>query len=140
MVFRSRHANQFAHRQNAGYNRNVQEIQNIPQQRKESRPDIADITSRGKVGLSKTLNNVQQVLKVVETTAPLIQQYGPLVKNLPTMLSIMKEFNKSEGEEEPKQMNLDEPAVEVNENEPDSSEIPEESGSGDGESTPKLFI
>lgn len=43
-------------------------------------------------GLSNTLNNVQQILRVVDTAAPIVKQYGPLVKNLPSMYRMMKAF------------------------------------------------
>ena len=39
--------------------------------------------SRGISGFSGVLENIQKVLKVVETTTPLIQEYGPMIKNLP---------------------------------------------------------
>jgi hypothetical protein len=38
------------------------------------------------------LNNVQKVLKVAETMGPMIKQYGPAMKNLPSIMSALKDF------------------------------------------------
>lgn len=40
--------------------------------------------------LSGFLNNTQQVLKTAQSIGPMIQQYGPLVKNLPAMWKLYK--------------------------------------------------
>src|SRR5690625_3123067 len=96
MVFRPRPSNQIppGHRPLRPMGNNLpaptQGAGNIIEQFKQAKPALTDIASKGIGGMSKTLNNVQQVLRVVETTAPLIRQYGPLVKNLPAMLKMMK--------------------------------------------------
>jgi hypothetical protein len=41
-------------------------------------------------GLSGFLNNTQQVLQTAQSIGPMIQQYGPLVKNLPAMWRLYK--------------------------------------------------
>ncbi|HJV17303.1 MAG TPA: VrrA/YqfQ family protein [Bacillales bacterium] len=41
-------------------------------------------------GLTSILNNTQQVLKTAQTISPMIQQYGPLVKNLPAMWKLFR--------------------------------------------------
>lgn len=53
-------------------------------------------------GLTQSLANLQQILKMTQSVTPLIQQYGPIVKNLPSMLSLLKAFQETEedGEEE----------------------------------------
>ncbi|MBY6035461.1 YqfQ family protein [Fictibacillus nanhaiensis] len=38
------------------------------------------------------LNNVQKVLKVAETMGPMIKQYGPAMKNLPSIMTALKDF------------------------------------------------
>ncbi len=38
------------------------------------------------------LNNVQKVLKVAETMGPMIKQYGPAMRNLPSIMTALKEF------------------------------------------------
>ncbi|MFB1049367.1 VrrA/YqfQ family protein [Paraliobacillus sp. JSM ZJ581] len=51
-------------------------------------------------GITNTLSNIQQILKMTQSVTPIIQQYGPIVKNLPTMLSLLKAFQEVDGEEE----------------------------------------
>lgn len=43
-------------------------------------------------GISGILNNTQQVLKTAQTIGPMIQQYGPIVKNLPAMWKLYRGF------------------------------------------------
>lgn len=57
-------------------------------------------TADGGGGFTKTLGNIQQVLNVAQSATPMIQQYGPMVKNLPTMISMLKALNESDDEEE----------------------------------------
>jgi hypothetical protein len=38
------------------------------------------------------LNNVQKVLKVAETMGPMIKQYGPAMRNLPSIMNALKDF------------------------------------------------
>lgn len=52
--------------------------------------------SGGGSGLTGTLNNIQQVLKMTQSVTPLIQQYGPMVKNIPSMLALLKAFQESD--------------------------------------------
>lgn len=55
--------------------------------------------SGGGSGVTGTLNNIQQVLKMTQSVTPLIQQYGPMVKNIPSMLALLKAFQESDDEE-----------------------------------------
>jgi hypothetical protein len=41
-------------------------------------------------GLSSILNNTQQILRTAQTIGPMIQQYGPIVKNLPAMWKLFR--------------------------------------------------
>lgn len=50
-------------------------------------------------GLSGFLNNTQQVIKTAQTIGPMIQQYGPIVKNLPVMWKLYKGFKDLPNEE-----------------------------------------
>lgn len=130
----------------------VRETGNVIDRFNQAKPALTEIASKGIGGMSKTLTNIQQVLKVVETTAPLVQQYGPLVKNLPMMLKMLKAFNEAddvdaseladdpisieqEGEvaKAPSKENLNHLNSEVS-----TSEMPEPLSQG--QSTPKLFI
>jgi YqfQ-like protein len=43
-------------------------------------------------GISGFLNNTQQVIKTAQTIGPMIQQYGPIVKNLPVMWKLYRGF------------------------------------------------
>lgn len=47
-------------------------------------------------GLNSMLNNTQRVLQAAEQFTPMIQQYGPIVKNLPSLWKIMRAFNSSD--------------------------------------------
>lgn len=37
------------------------------------------------------LENTQKVLKIVQTMSPMVQQYGPLIKNLPAIYKMLKD-------------------------------------------------
>lgn len=39
------------------------------------------------------IQKVQKGLSVIETVGPLIQKYGPIVQNMPALLSMLKELN-----------------------------------------------
>lgn len=58
--------------------------------------------SKGISGFSGILNNIQQVLRVVETTTPIIKEYGPMLKNLPAMYRMVKAFKNIDDPEEQK--------------------------------------
>lgn len=66
----------------------------------QSQNSLTSIASKGVGGLSKTLENVQQVLRVIESATPIVQQYGPMIKNLPAMYRMMKAFKDINLEEE----------------------------------------
>ncbi|MCT2535044.1 YqfQ family protein [Aquibacillus koreensis] len=51
-------------------------------------------------GITQTLANIQQVMNMAQSATPIIQQYGPMVKNIPTMLSLIKAFNEDDDEED----------------------------------------
>jgi hypothetical protein len=40
--------------------------------------------------ISSMMTNVQKVLKAAESVGPMVQQYGPMVKNVPAMFKIYK--------------------------------------------------
>ncbi|MEH7245582.1 VrrA/YqfQ family protein [Neobacillus niacini] len=50
-------------------------------------------------GLTGFLNNTQQVLKTAQSFGPMIQQYGPMVKNIPMMWRLYKGFKDLPSEE-----------------------------------------
>ncbi|MCP3030759.1 YqfQ family protein [Halobacillus sp. A1] len=45
------------------------------------------------------LNQIQGALKAMQTAGPMIKQYGPMVKNIPAMINMMKLMNESDDEE-----------------------------------------
>ncbi|WP_408006804.1 VrrA/YqfQ family protein [Pseudalkalibacillus sp. A8] len=46
----------------------------------------------GGLNLISMVENAQKVMKMADTLRPLIQQYGPMVKNIPSMLELLKEY------------------------------------------------
>ncbi len=53
-------------------------------------------TLKNPEGLNTMLNNTQRVLQAAEQFTPMIQQYGPIVKNLPSIWKLMRAFNSSD--------------------------------------------
>lgn len=102
--------------------------------------------SNGIGGLAKTLDNVQQVLKMVETTTPFIQEYGPMIKNLPSMYRMMKAFknidNLVEEPENEKGKDIEEKISPVRDNtkRDNTKKDVQSTVAKKGISTPKLFI
>lgn len=93
---------------------------------------------RGGGGLSLTLDNVQQVLKVVQSTAPMIQEYGPIVKNIPALYRMMKAMkNVEDTDEEGETHNNQTITKESTTTKEKVAEAPKKLA---GQSTPKLFI
>lgn len=99
-----------------------------------------DTASRGAAGgLSNTLTNVQQVLKVVQSASPMIQEYGPMVKNLPAMYRMIKAFKDVESSNE--EDKGDQTNQTLNKKSTESTEkTASELSKITGKSTPKLFI
>ncbi|MFG6118382.1 VrrA/YqfQ family protein [Thalassobacillus sp. B23F22_16] len=54
----------------------------------------------GGTDFASMLGNAQQVLKVAQSAAPMIQQYGPMVKNIPTLINLWKIMREPDGETE----------------------------------------
>lgn len=107
--------------------------------------------SKGIGGFANVLDNVQQVLRVVETTAPIIKEYGPMIKNLPTMYRMVKAFKSIDGlgdEEngdniESTESNIESTGIEEkNEKTETENELEKKQFDKvkDGRSTPKLYI
>ncbi|HLQ98514.1 MAG TPA: VrrA/YqfQ family protein [Candidatus Dormibacteraeota bacterium] len=57
---------------------------------------IGTLATKGLGDISKTLSNVDQVIKVVKSATPIVQEYGPMVKNLPAMYRMIKAFSQIE--------------------------------------------
>lgn len=100
--------------------------------------------------LTGFLNNTQQVLKTAQSIGPMIQQYGPIVKNLPMMWKLYKGFKdlpseeKSEGEK-PEMEEQSAPSAEEPKRKPQRKknviiEPIAERKHHNGPSVPKLYI
>jgi hypothetical protein len=53
-------------------------------------------TGGGFIGM---LTNVQKMLGIAQNVMPMVQQYGPLIKNLPAMVKIFRELKTTDQEE-----------------------------------------
>ncbi|WP_260631478.1 YqfQ family protein [Neobacillus niacini] len=103
--------------------------------------------------LSGFLNNTQQVLKTAQSIAPMIQQYGPIVKNLPMMWKLYKGFKDLPAEDKSDEHESDAPIMEEDTVSPKNSPKPkqkrkqhtqiediEDNKRQNGTSLPKLYI
>ncbi|UOQ47631.1 YqfQ family protein [Gracilibacillus caseinilyticus] len=101
----------------------------------------------GGSNLMGTLNNVQQVLKVAQQATPLIKEYGPMIKNAPKLINMMKALSEINDEDDEESTDV---AVDAQADEADELNI---AGSADDnmqsnanrrrtalKSQPKLFI
>lgn len=62
-------------------------------------------TGGGFIGM---LTNIQKMLGVAQNVMPMVQQYGPLIKNLPAMVKIFRELKTTEQEENKTEKNIPE--------------------------------
>ncbi len=53
-------------------------------------------TLKNPEGLNTMLNNTQRVLQAAEQFTPMIQQYGPIVKNIPSIWKLMRAVSSSD--------------------------------------------
>lgn len=62
--------------------------------------------AQGGMDMMGMVQNVQKVMQAADTIKPMVQQYGPMVKQLPEMIALFKEYknssssDESEGDEE----------------------------------------
>ncbi|WP_226034750.1 YqfQ family protein [Aquibacillus saliphilus] len=106
-------------------------------------------------GVTGMLGNVQQLLKMAQSAGPVIQQYGPMAKNLPMMFKMLKAFNeddesddtaetiKSDQTEEDKNNKVEINKENINKIETDTKRkrvVDKKKEISSGISTPKLFI
>ncbi|MFJ7975030.1 VrrA/YqfQ family protein [Peribacillus sp. NPDC096379] len=97
--------------------------------------------------LSGMLANTQKVLQAAEQVTPMIQQYGPIVKNIPSMWKIYQGLKSSGStdstEETPKETVENTTPVEENTaviEEPVPEKKPRKKRTTQGNSRPKLYI
>ncbi|WP_404458654.1 VrrA/YqfQ family protein [Sutcliffiella horikoshii] len=104
--------------------------------------------------LTGMLGNVQKALKMAEGVMPMVQQYGPLVRNMPAMLKLYNELKNVDDDDETDSESTEEPKMEEVESDsaaegntkkkvkkakpkPKATEAEEKSAGG---SAPKLYI
>lgn len=85
----------FSNSRNAG---NAMQPMQFPGQAASQFASQAATQSTG--GFANTLGNVQQVLKVAQQATPLIREYGPMVKNAPKLMSMLKALSEIQDDEE----------------------------------------
>lgn len=79
----------------------------------------------GGMDIAGMLNNVQRVLGVTQQAMPLVQQYGPMVKNIPGLFKMMKALNS--GDDDASDESLDETTDEEQEKEEIEVEVKKKS-------------
>ena len=55
--------------------------------------------------INNMLNNTQKVLQAAEQFTPMVQQYGPVIKNLPSMWKVFRSISSSDDAEKPAEEN-----------------------------------
>src|SRR5699024_1473941 len=83
-------------------------IKNMLQSIRAQNTSVMNLATRGMGSLSKTLNHVQQALKMAETITPIVKQYGAMVKNIPSMFKMVKALKVFESTESESESNLPE--------------------------------
>ena len=114
-----------------------QHVQQTPQNLNRFLPTTGNI-NKGMDGLTTILGYTQKFLRVVETTTPIIQEYGPMFKNLPAMYRMFKAFKDINGDTEThmenEELSID---LEADKTVEDGFKTP---SVRTGISTPKLYI
>ncbi|CAM3926655.1 VrrA/YqfQ family protein [Mesobacillus thioparans] len=97
--------------------------------------------------LNGFLTNTQKVLGTAQQFGPMIQQYGPLVRNLPSMWKLYRGLKDlPDADEQTTEAETDQPETNkkkkkaVKAEKPAASDKPAQKKSTNGASTPKLFI
>jgi len=93
---------------------------------------LQGMAASGLQGLSKTLNHVQRFANMLESAAPMIEKYKPVVKNLPMMFQMLKAMQSEPGDNYEQGSNVN---YENKKRQKDDHVI-----KGDGISRPKLFL
>jgi hypothetical protein len=57
----------------------------------------------GAPGFMGMIQNAEKMIQVAQTVKPMIEQYGPLAKNLPSMLQLLKEYQNYSSSSDEKQ-------------------------------------
>ena len=89
--------------------------------------------------LSAMIGNVQKTLKMAESVVPVVQQYGPLMKNLPAMIKMYSAIKNAGNDEEEDNEGISLSDVTTDSEEFENNEE-KPKASGTGKSVPKLYI
>lgn len=84
---------------------------------------------------SGMFSNIQKVMGVANQVGPMVQQYGPMIRNLPTLIKLYKEIN-SDDESTDTDVSSIEEEVEV----PTAEEEESVSNTSDRSSKPRIYI
>lgn len=79
-------------------------------------PGTAAAQSGGGMNLFGMLMNAQKAIQTAQTVLPMVQQFGPLIKNAPAIISILKSMQASEETASKEKKDSDETAKEETEN------------------------
>lgn len=77
----------------------------LPQQLSEAGRMGSAIQASGTAGVG-TLEKIQKLIKMAESAKPFVEQYGPMLKNIPALITILKASGESDdtNEEPPKNL------------------------------------
>jgi hypothetical protein len=84
--------------------------------------------SGGSGGLLGGIQNIQKVLKAAQNITPMVQQFGPLIKNLPSMMKMFSEFQSDDGDQSEvnSETNNDEAPRDTDESIPIEEDLPDD--------------
>jgi hypothetical protein len=89
--------------------------------------------------LSAMMGNVQKTLKMAESVVPMVQQYGPLMKNIPAMVRMYSAIKNAGNEQEEENETISLSDV-TSDSEEFENEEEKPKARGTGQSVPKLYI
>ncbi|WP_453994937.1 VrrA/YqfQ family protein [Bacillus nitroreducens] len=94
--------------------------------------------------LSAIMGNVQKTLKMAESVVPMVQQYGPLMKNIPSMIKMYNAIKNADFDESEENEKEEDETISLSEVTPDGEDVEKidekAKTSGTGKSVPKLYI
>ena len=83
---------------------------------------------------SGMFNNIQKAVNVANQFTPMIQQYGPMIRNIPSLIKLYKEINSSDDEVQDEAEAKEVPIAPKKEKPHHEKSVPK------GSSKPKLYI
>ncbi|MCA0970416.1 YqfQ family protein [Halobacillus litoralis] len=99
------------------------------------------VAGAAKTGGAGWLSHMQTALKAMQSAAPMVQQYGPMMKNIPAMINMMKLMNEPDDDEEVEESTTASKKEESSFNFESSSEVSSpKTAKRQGTSQPRLYI